>query len=112
MYVVNLQKEDELGSIFQTYLNLSFLFHRISCTEQSLGKRGALETCRLPLSTSLLAGFWKPEMPWFHQDETIQGEQTSLEKRIHVASDSGPCPSGGRISHSLTKASHGASGPA
>lgn len=47
------QKEDELGSTFQTCLNLESLFHRRSSTEQSLRKRGALETCRFPSSTYL-----------------------------------------------------------
>lgn len=53
MYVGHPQKEDEPGSTFQTCLNLESLFHRKSSTEQSLRKRGALETCRFPSSTYL-----------------------------------------------------------
>lgn len=56
---------------------------------------------RLPLHYAASRDAGEPEMLRFHQEEMIQGQQTSLEKRIHVASDSGKCSSGGRICRSL-----------
>lgn len=101
MYIVNLQKEDEISGTFQTDLSLqSLLQQKIAHRTQSGRKRCSGEVqityTYLSASCSVNRDPGTSAMPWFHQDGTIyhkiQREQTSLKRRIHTANNCKKCP--------------------